>query len=55
MSKKTPSRFGKIVSKLTKAANKAVKTKESFKAFRQESTEKYVEIPHLNSNYARMI
>ena len=45
MSTQTSSRLNRVVSKITKAANKAVKTKNTIKAYQQKSIKSFQEMP----------
>lgn len=45
MSTQTSSRLNRVVSKITKAANKAVKTKDAIKAYQQKSIKSFKEMP----------
>lgn len=45
MSTQTSSRLNRVVSKITKAANKAVKTKDAIKSYRQKSIKSFKEMP----------
>mgnify|MGYP000323890111 CR=1 FL=1 len=45
MSTQTSSRLNRVVSKITKAANKAVKTKDAIKAYQQKSIKSFNEVP----------
>jgi hypothetical protein len=45
MSTQTSSRLNCVVSKITKAANKAVKTKDAIKAYQQKSIKSFQKMP----------
>ncbi|MFT6356049.1 MAG: hypothetical protein ACJAYJ_000254 [Saprospiraceae bacterium] len=57
MSTQTSSRLNRVVSKITKAANKAVKTKDAIKSYRQKSIKSFQEIPsrHASMNSLKMV